>query len=179
MPSLFETSRLLIHSIQLPTDINPLLAIHNHLPTMRWIPNTKTPWTEEDLVKKYSINLSLYPKRLGLYKILLKTQTEPILLGEVGLFPYQETTSDIEIGYILHEVYWKKGLATELLFALEQFIQQHLSYTTIRAQLFSSNLNSKNLLERCSYQYENTSQITDNLSKLMFTKNISTNKKQG
>lgn len=178
MSSLFETPRLLIHPIQLSTDIHPLLAIHNHLPTMRWIPNTKTSWTEDDLVQKYRINLTLYPKHLGLYKILLKTQTEPILLGEVGLFPYQETTTDIEIGYLLHEMYWKKGLATELLVALEHFIQHHLSYTTIRAQLFSENLNSKKLLERGSYQYEGSTLVHPYRSKLMYSKSLSVTKKK-
>jgi len=168
MSMLLETSRLLVQPIHLPDDCTALLAIHNHLNTMRWIPNNKTLWTQEDLTKKYQINKQLYPQQLGLYKIVLKSQEEHLLIGEIGLFPCADSLMHVEIGYILHENFWKQGLATELLEAIATFIQYHLPYTVIRAQLFDSNIASKKLLERCSYQYEESVSLQEPLKKLIY-----------
>lgn len=168
MSMLIETSRLLVQPIHLPDDCTSLLAIHNHLNTMRWIPNNKTIWTQEDLTKKYQINQQLYPQRLGLYKIVLKNQEFPLLIGEIGLFPCADSLTYVEIGYILHENFWKQGLATELLEAIATFIQHHLHYTVIRAQLFDSNIASKKLLERCSYQYEGFVSLQEPFKKLIY-----------
>ncbi|WP_353120581.1 GNAT family protein [Myroides odoratus] len=172
MHTIFETSRLLVQSIHLPDDLVSLLAIHNHLNTMRWIPNNKTPWTSEDLVKKYQLNQQLYPQQLGLYKIVLKNQVPDRLIGEVGLFPCTDSLTHVEIGYIFHENFWKQGLATELLEAIATFIQYHLPYTVIRAQLFDSNSASQKLLERCAYQYEDAISLPLSGKKLIYHKYI-------
>ena len=168
MSMILETSRLLVQPIHLPDDCIALLAIHNHLNTMRWIPNNKTLWTQEDLTKKYQINQQLYPQQLGLYKIVLKNQEPSLLIGEIGLFPCSDSLTHVEIGYILHENFWKQGLATELLEAIAIFIQRHLHYTVIRAQLFDSNIASKKLLERCSYQYEGSVSLQEPFKKLIY-----------
>lgn len=168
MSTILETSRLLVQLIHLPDDCTALLAIHNHLNTMRWIPNNKTQWTLEDLTKKYQINQQLYPQRLGLYKIVLKNQEKHLLIGEVGLFPCTDSLTHVEIGYILHENFWKQGLATELVDAITTFIQLHLSYTVIRAQLFDCNIASKRLLERCAYQYEGAVSLPTSGKKLIY-----------
>ncbi|MGG5507771.1 MULTISPECIES: GNAT family N-acetyltransferase [unclassified Myroides] len=170
MFTLFETSRLTISSIQLETDLPSLLLLHNHRTTMRWIPNNKLPWTVADLENKYNLNQHAYKKQLGLYKITWRTNTASTFIGEVGLFQCQDTTTTVEIGYILHEFYWKKGFATELLHGLAQFISTHLPYTTIRAQLFEHNINSKKLLERCGYQCVATVPLEENTTKLVYTK---------
>ncbi|MGQ8870321.1 GNAT family N-acetyltransferase [Myroides sp. TSA_177.3] len=168
MSMILETSRLLVQPIHLPDDCTALLVIHNHLNTMRWIPNNKTLWTQEDLTKKYQINQQLYPQQLGLYKIVLKNQEPSLLIGEIGLFPCSDSLTHVEIGYILHENFWKQGLATELLEAIAIFIQRHLHYTVIRAQLFDSNIASKKLLERCSYQYEGSVSLQEPFKKLIY-----------
>jgi len=172
MTSLFETSRLRIQPIDLVQDLDTLLIIHNHFNTMRWIPNNKSPWTEEDIKQKYQRNQSLYPLQLGLYKIVLKDQTSPTLIGELGLFPCVDSSTSIEIGYILHENYWKQGLGTALLEGLYTFVQQHCTYTVLRAQLFETNLSSKKLLERCGHQYEGAEAIPGSHQKLIYSKRI-------
>lgn len=172
MTSLFETSRLLIQPIDLAQDLDSLLIIHNHLNTMRWIPNNKSPWTEEDLKQKYRRNRTLYPLQLGLYKIVLKDPTLPVLLGELGLFPCIDSPTSLEIGYILHENFWKQGLGTALLEALHLFVQQHFTYTVLRAQLFETNIPSKKLLERCGYHYERAEAVPGLHQKLIYSKHL-------
>ncbi|MBB1140849.1 GNAT family N-acetyltransferase [Myroides sp. WP-1] len=173
MFTLFETSRLTVCRIQLESDLPSLLVLHNHRTTMRWIPNNKLTWTVIDLEKKYNINQQAYEKQLGIYKIAWKENTAQTFIGEVGLFLCQDTTTTVEIGYILHEFYWKKGFATELLHGLESFIKEYLPYTTIRAQLFEHNINSKKLLERCGYQCVATIPLHDKTAKLVYTKSLS------
>lgn len=168
MSNILETSRLLIQPIHLDQDLPSLLEIHNNLNTMRWIPNNKTHWTTEDLVNKYQVNQNLYPQQLGLYKIVLKTKNTSLLIGELGLFPCINFMNHIEIGYIIHEIFWKKGLATELLQALIIHIKQHFSYTGICAQLFEANVHSKSLLERCGFQYTSFEEVHPSVKKLIY-----------
>lgn len=172
MRPLFETSRLFIQPIDLAQDLDTLFALHNHLNTMRWIPNNKSPWTEEDIRQKYHRNQVLYPMQLGLHKIVLKHQNPPVLIGELGLFPCIDSPISIEIGYILHENFWKQGLGTNLLEALHTFVQRHLTYTILRAQLFETNIASKKLLERCGYQYERAEAVPGIHQKLIYSKHI-------
>lgn len=173
MPTLFDIPRLLVQPIDLAQDTEALLVIHNHRNTMRWIPNNKSQWTIDDLIQKYQRNLLLYPQQLGLYKIVLKDQNTSVLIGEMGLFPCTPPAlTTLEIGYILHENFWKRGLATELLRGLDLFIAQSLPHTIIRAQLFDANIASKNLLERCGYQYEGTEPLSGQYQKLIYSKQI-------
>lgn len=172
MAILFKTERLSICSIILKEDLSFLLALHNHETTMRWIPNNKSPWTLVDLKTKYNLNQTLYDQQIGIYKVLWENHGIHTLIGEVGLFPCLDNPTHIEVGYILHEAYWKRGFATELLYGLEQFVQQHLVYTHIRAQLFEANSNSKKLLERCSYLCIDSQPIDTTNNKLIYNKAI-------
>ncbi|WP_410881522.1 GNAT family N-acetyltransferase [Myroides sp. DW712] len=173
MNTLFDTPRLLVQSIDLAQDTEALLVIHNHHNTMRWIPNNKAQWTTADLAQKYQRNTTLYPQQLGLYKIVRKDQNTSVLIGEMGLFPCTPSTlTTLEIGYILHEKFWKQGLATELLQGLDLFIAQSLPHTIIRAQLFDENIASKNLLERCGYQYDGVEPLPGQYRKLIYSKQI-------
>ncbi|WP_158962538.1 GNAT family N-acetyltransferase [Myroides fluvii] len=176
MSTILETSRLLIQPIHLDQDLSSLLEIHNNRNTMRWIPNNKVRWTAEDLAIKYQLNQKLYPQQLGLYKIVLKTKETTILIGELGLFPCINSHRQIEIGYILHEFFWKKGLATELLQALLIHLEQHFYYTVVCAQLFESNVHSKSLLERCGFQYTSSEEIQATVRKLIYHYNITPRK---
>lgn len=172
MSTILETSRLLIQSIHLDCDLSPLLTIHNNRNTMCWIPHNKVHWTAEDLTTKYQLNQKLYPQQLGLYKIVLKTKETTLLIGELGLFPCINSLRHIEIGYIIHENFWKRGLATELLQALFIHIEQHFHYTVVCAQLFEANVQSKSLLERCGFQYTSSEEIQANVRKLIYHYNI-------
>lgn len=172
MSILFQTERLSICRILLQEDFLFLLDLHNHEATMRWIPNNKFPWTFVDLETKYQLNETLYAKQIGIYKILWEDRGVSTFIGEIGLFPCLDTPTHIEIGYILHEIYWKRGFATELLVGLEQFIQQNLAYTHIRAQLFEANNHSKKLLGRCSYSYIASQPIDATNTKLIYSKAI-------
>lgn len=173
MSILFKTQRLSICPIILKEDFVSLLVLHNHEATMRWIPNNKSIWTFADLEKKYQVNQTQYDQQLGIYKIVGQDQEGTYtIMGEIGLFPCLDHPTHIEVGYILHETYCKKGFATELLRGLEQFIQQHLTYTHIRAQLFEANGNSKKLLERCSFSLIDAVPIDTINTKLIYSKAI-------
>jgi len=172
MSLLFETPRLRIETIHLKEDCVSLLTIHNHITTMRWIPNNKMNWTLTDLEYKYKLNQQLYPQHIGIYKIVFKVNDQQIVIGEVGLFPCIDSHTTLEIGYILFESYWKMGLATELLDHTINFIQNNLPFTSIKAQLFEANIPSRKLLERCSFIYTTSVLLEENQSKLIYHKQL-------
>ena len=170
---LFETARLSICQIDLKADLIYLLGLHNHTMTMRWIPNNKIHWTRQDLEIKYRINQQSYQRQIGLYKILWKENDQRSFIGEVGLFSCQDCSTTLEIGYILHQDYWKNGFATELLEGIALFTRNQLPYiTTLRAQLFDGNIPSKRLLQRCGYSHIQTLSIDTVHSKLVYEKKL-------
>ncbi len=169
---LYRTKRLTIEKINLLSDATNLLAIHNDLKTMRWIPNNKANWTLEDITNKYAKNITLYAKNIGLYKINHIEENKITNIGEIGLFPFQQDPSAIEIGYILHHPYWNKGLGTELLLGLEIYLKQNTSYRTIIAQLYEENKASECLLQKVNYQLDSKETLSSSIVKLRYKKEL-------
>jgi RimJ/RimL family protein N-acetyltransferase len=149
MNSIFSTVRLSIYPINAIKDKRDLLLYHNNNLTMRWIPNGHKVWNENDIIKKLSINTTLYSKKLGIYKIVFNQTNQTI--GEIVLFPYPDNENYVEIGYIICSLFWKSGLGTELVSGVIEYITINFQYTGIIAQLYSQNTASKKLCEKLGF----------------------------
>lgn len=167
---LFDTKNLKTERIVLEKDLDFLLQIHNCKETMQWIPTTIKHWNSKQLTKKHTKNKEMYPYNLGMYKISLKRGESTETIGELLLHKYNNNTQSIEIGYIIHKKYWKQGLGTELL----QGVEEHLrgKQITLYAQLYEQNIASRYLLEKLNYQLLTTDKISENKSKLTYSKEL-------
>lgn len=168
MNIIFQTPRLSVQRVDIIHDKPQLLTYHNDSLTMQWIPNTDKKWREDELIKKFSINTSLYSQNLGIYKIALHHIKQ--IIGEVGLFPYEQNENYIEIGYIIHRNFWNYGLGTELVSSLIEYITANFNYTGIIAQLYAENTASKRLCEKLHFHGIAEEILPDNRKKLVYLK---------
>jgi [ribosomal protein S5]-alanine N-acetyltransferase len=84
-------------------------------------------------------------------------------IGRAGLLylAYDENQTDIEIGYRLHEVFWGKGYATELVKALIKWGFENLSVNKLVAVIKPDNHRSRNVLEKSGLCYVGKSKYYD------------------
>lgn len=94
--------------------------------------------------KKHGFSFGdVYEKETGLY------------VGRAGMIYLElnDTQPEIEVGYMLHKQYWKKGYATELAKAFIQWGFNHFSLEKIVAVINPKNDASRRVLERCGMSY--------------------------
>ncbi len=74
----------------------------------------------------------------------------------IGTFLMRATreTNAIEIGYAIKKEDWGKGLATEVVSQSIAYIFQSTGYETIYAFTEITNVNSKNVLDKCGFTQE-------------------------
>lgn len=78
-------------------------------------------------------------------------------VGVVGITPGMfEKERSAEIGYWLGEKYWGRGIGTEAVSQLTDFIFNTTNIVRIFAPVFSPNTASTRLLEKCGYSLEST-----------------------
>lgn len=168
--AIFTTKQLEISSIDPASDYNPLLYYLNDAETMQNIPNRKVTYNLVDIESRLALNHDLYHCGIGIYKIThLASQT---IIGEIGLFPFKNCTTTIEIGYIVHRHFWKQGLARELMPCLENYIRSLNTYTKIVAQLYAHNNASEKLLLHCCFELIDQIDLGFGVFKKVYVKNI-------
>ncbi|KAL0939398.1 gcn5-related n-acetyltransferase [Colletotrichum truncatum] len=79
-------------------------------------------------------------------------------IGSIGITRGNDVQSrTCEIGYWIGEDYWGRGYATEALLAFSKFcFESNPSVLRLEANLFSSNMASRKVLEKAGWTYEGT-----------------------
>lgn len=77
------------------------------------------------------------------------------VVGSIGCTPKEDIScKTIEIGYFIGEPYWRKGIATESVKQLVDFIETRLNITRIEAHVFASNKTSMTVLRKNGFYLE-------------------------
>ena len=87
-------------------------------------------------------------------RVGLELKQEKVLVGTVCFENYSKTDKRIEIGYSLGEKYWGRGLMTEALQCIIQFMFEELGFNRIEATTHIENKRSQNLLLRLGFERE-------------------------
>ena len=84
-------------------------------------------------------------------------------IGEAGIFHllFDDTQSEIEVGYHLHKKFWGKGYATELTQALVHWGFQHLLIDKLVAATYLNQIVSQKVLKKSGFDYKGTKQTND------------------
>lgn len=143
---IFQTERLIIRPA-IDSDWPFLLQCYNNAEVMKYIPNSFISYTKEQIQEKYQKLNNDENNYCGLWVIELKTEAAPI--GEVGLFNSFNDSQKLEVGYILHEKYWKKQLGKELLNGLINYTKHLTDAQVLVARMFKANIGSIRLSEKC------------------------------
>ena len=107
------------------------------------------PYTIADAIQWIGFNLSKKPQEN--FAITYKGH----LAGSIGVIIKEDIyRKTIEIGYFVGESFWAKGIATQAVGLLLQYIQQNFDVVRIYAEVFENNIASMKVLERNGFYLE-------------------------
>ncbi len=160
MSIFLETKRLILKAPEL-TDLDKLVALRSDHEVMKYTGEGGAQ-TKEQVQDYLNFALSYQKKHdMGFYLVFEKESGN--FIGEAGLFHllFDDTQSEIEIGYHLHKKYWSKGYATEITKALVHWGFQHLLINKIVASAYPDQLASRKVLQKSGFDYRGTKQTSD------------------
>ena len=77
------------------------------------------------------------------------------VVGSIGCQPKEDVSrKNIEIGYFVGELYWGKGIATEAVKQLLDFIAMQMDVVRIEAHVFEQNKSSMKVLQKNGFYLE-------------------------
>ena len=109
--------------------------------------------TIEDWVNSYS------DKSYYLWAIVLKDKGEPV--GSISVVHTNENVSKVEIGYCIGKAWWHKGITSEALKAVMDFLFDVVDVNRIEARHDPRNPNSGKVMKKCGMKYEGTLRSSD------------------
>lgn len=93
------------------------------------------------------------------WMIVLKDLNEPI--GSIIARGYDEQIESIEIGYCIGKNWWHKGLMTEALHAVIEFLFTQVGVNRITSRHDPNNPHSGAVMRKCGMKYEGTGRQAD------------------
>ncbi|HZL12003.1 MAG TPA: GNAT family N-acetyltransferase [Prolixibacteraceae bacterium] len=149
----FETERLLIRDIE-TADLSSLLQVYSKKENMEYVSNGNYKWTFEQLSEKYNKLNKNYSSGFGIFVVEEKDSSE--IIGEAGLFDSFGKQSKLELGYIIDSKHWGKGYGYEISLGLINYCFHKLKTKSVIARMYSKNVASVRLSEKCGMQKTNS-----------------------
>jgi [ribosomal protein S5]-alanine N-acetyltransferase len=151
MSIFLETKRLIIKTPE-PTDFDYLSVLQSDPHVMQYIGQGVRSLAE--IAAALEKALAHY-KKYGFSFGCVFEKDSGAFVGHAGLiyFAYDDTQSDIEIGYALTKSAWNKGYATELVKALIEWGFQHLKVNKLVAVINPANERSRRVLQKVKMKY--------------------------
>lgn len=111
------------------------------------------PYTEQDGVDFISAMLSADENDTFAFAITVDEK----VIGSIGVYRQENIhRQTAELGYYIAEEYWGKGIMTEAIKQICQYVFQKSDILRIYAEPFASNEASCRVLEKAGFQYEGT-----------------------
>ena len=111
------------------------------------------PYTEQDGKEFISAMLSANENDTFAFAITVNGKA----IGSIGAFRQANIhNKTAELGYYIAEDYWGKGIMTEAVKQLCDYVFSHTDIIRIYAEPFAYNIGSCRVLEKAGFQYEGT-----------------------
>ena len=111
------------------------------------------PYTEKDGKEFISAMLAANENDTFAFAITVNGK----VIGSIGAFRQTNIhNKTAELGYYIAEEYWGKGIMTEAVKQLCDYVFSHTDIIRIYAEPFSYNIGSCRVLEKAGFQYEGT-----------------------
>ena len=111
------------------------------------------PYTEQDGKEFISTMLAADENDTFAFAITVNGK----VIGSIGAFRQTNIhNKTAELGYYIAEEYWGKGIMTEAVKQLCDYVFSHTDIIRIYAEPFSYNIGSCRVLEKAGFQYEGT-----------------------
>ena len=98
-------------------------------------------------------------ERFYQWAIVLKDKGEPV--GSIGVVHMNEDVSMMHIGYCIGKTWWNKGITSEALKAVMDFLFDTVDVNRIEARHDPGNPNSGRVMKKCGMKYEGTLRSSD------------------
>jgi ribosomal-protein-alanine N-acetyltransferase len=102
--------------------------------------------------KRFAEGLARCQDGSGLGRWAIFNQGDDDFIGACRLEPTIQNAQHVELGYILHQRYWGKGIATELVQILTDYAFSKTGTTEITAFTHPANLASQRVLEKSGFK---------------------------
>ena len=155
---LIETPRLILRKAQM-TDAEPMFR--------NWASDPEVTkyltWPAYERIESAYAVLDIWIKEYenpNFYQwmIELKEIGEPI--GSISVVHLSDDIAEAEIGSCISRGWWHRGIVTEALYAVIEFLFAEVGINRIVAKHDTNNLHSGEVLMKCGMQYEGTSRAS-------------------
>jgi [ribosomal protein S5]-alanine N-acetyltransferase len=146
MRIIVTTQRLVVREYQ-PADIDLLLALYNDPEVNRFVSHQ----TDDQRRERFATTLEEYKHDTGLHRWGIFSTVDDDFIGTCKLMPNDTDPDKIELGYVLAQKYWGKGIATELAKALVDYGFNEKGLTDIYACVNPENTASQNVLLKSGF----------------------------
>lgn len=82
-------------------------------------------------------------------------------IGDIAVIDIKENTATAHIGYCIGRAWWHKGITSEALNAVMNFLFDTVGVNRIEARHDPRNANSGKVMQKCGMQYEGTLRSSD------------------
>ena len=111
------------------------------------------PYTEQDGTEYISAMLSADENETFAFAITVDSK----VVGSIGVFRQENIhRQTAELGYYIAEEYWGKGIMTEAVKQICEYVFDKSDIVRIYAEPFANNMASCRVLEKAGFQYEGT-----------------------
>ena len=152
---ILETKRLKLRQI-VAADAHSWAEALNHPDVMRYLIDFEQDTVDLDDV--YGIIQwadNIFEQKTGLrWAITLKP--DDTMIGSCGFHLYNQAQRCAEVGYELHQLYWRQGIMKEALGAILDFCFQRLNLHRVEADVTVGNEASAGLLQHMGFSLEGT-----------------------
>ena len=102
----------------------------------------------EDWISRYS--------ELGFYQWAIELKESRILVGSISVVHYNDKVAKMEIGYCIGKKWWNRGITSEALAAVINFLLEEVGAQRVEACHDPRNPNSGAVMRKCGMHYEGT-----------------------
>jgi uncharacterized cupin superfamily protein/RimJ/RimL family protein N-acetyltransferase len=146
-----ETERLILREIR-ESDIPHIYAYASN-PNVAYFVTWDAHKSLEETKTFYKFVKVSYLTRIPRFAVCLKENPD-VMIGEVIGFWASQPNKVMEMGVVLHEDYWGRGIMTEALKELAKFIWENYDVNRIQAQCKKENIRSFKMLTKVGMTYE-------------------------
>jgi ribosomal-protein-alanine N-acetyltransferase len=146
MNTIVQTARFIIREFN-PEEEILLINLYNDEKVNKYI----TRRTDDETRQRFAQTLKEYENGSGLGRWGIFNRNDNDFIGVCSLKPADSDPTRIELGYVLNEKYWGRGLATELSKALIFYGFEDKGLTEICACTLPENAASQNVLLKAGF----------------------------
>lgn len=118
-------------------------------------------------------------KNIDYYNWCIEEKSSNQVIGSINLTNVDSINESLEVGYCLSSEFWNKGIMTESLNLVLDFVFNYIKINRITSKCSTNNIASMRVLKKCGFLYEGTlrSIVKDSRNKFIDCKYYSLLKK--